>query len=392
MESYIRKNQKKLRCGFTTGTCATAAASAAATRLLFGIVKKEVRVHTPKQVILSIPVYEEKTEINAAQFFVEKDSGDDPDVTNHTKIHVCVRKVFEKYKSNYVFYDSVYPLLSLDGGIGVGRVTREGLEQNIGYAAINKVPRSMIFQAVEEVRKMASYEGRLHITVIVPEGERLAKKTFNPKLGIEGGISILGTSGIIEPMSEKAIVDTIETQIRQLSRQGEKSLLVTPGNYGQSYAAKYCGLNLEDSVKCSNYIGETIDLAVSYGMKRFLLVGNIGKLCKLAAGIMNTHSKVADGRKEIFITHTIFSGGTRWMAEELADCITTEKMLEKLEVWGLREDVMKSICQEITKVLKHRMGEDMEFGVLLFSENFGFLGEVGDGKKLISQIREEQKR
>lgn len=388
MEYYVTKNQKKLRCGITTGTCAAAAAKAAASLLLLGVKMGEVSLCTPKGITVKVPVFEALATREKTEYMVVKDSGDDPDVTNHAEIYVSVEKLEEELaEREHVFLDARYPNLFLDGGIGVGRVTREGLEQRKGLAAINAVPREMIFQAVHDVCQLAEYREKLLIIVRVPEGEELAKRTFNPRLGIEGGISILGTSGILEPMSEKAIVDTIETEIRQMHRRGETNLLVTPGNYGQSYASEYLHLDLAKSVKCSNYIGDTIDLAVAYEMKNFLLVGNIGKLVKLAAGIMNTHSRVADGRCEILAVHAVLCGGNEDLANKIMHCINTEEILQLLEERDLRKQVCESICQRIDEYVAHRVGGKMQFGVVLFSEKFGYLGQTGDAKKLLKEYR-----
>ena len=273
----------------------------------------------------------------------------------------------------------------MDGGIGIGRVTKEGLEQAVGQAAINRVPRQMIFAAVADVCEKANVSEPLHITVWMPEGEALAKRTFNPKLGIEGGLSVLGTSGILEPMSEQAIVATIETEIRQLHAVGEEKILVTPGNYGQAYASEYLKLDLTKSVKSSNYIGDTIDLAISYGMKDFLLVGNIGKLVKLAAGIFNTHSKVADGRGEIFAVHAAMAGAEAKVVQEIYDCINTDRMLDVLEREGLREVVMQSILAAIEKHVAGRVGDTMRFGVIVFSEKYGYLGRTSDAERELNK-------
>lgn len=388
MEEYIRKNQKQLRLGVTTGTCAAAAAKAAACRLLLGMEKETVEIHTPKGMTVSISVFMWAREENRVEYMVIKDSGDDPDVTNHAKIYTCVEKIKgEDVLKPGVFRTEQYPYLFLEGGEGVGRITKSGMEQELGQAAINPVPRTMIFQAVHEVCELAEYEEPLLITIRVPMGEELARRTFNPRLGIEGGISILGTSGILEPMSERAIISTIEMQIKQLNVQGTDRLLVTPGNYGQSYAADYLGLDLEKSVKCSNYIGDTLDLAVSYGMKDFLLVGNIGKLVKLAAGIMNTHSKTADGRCEIMAIHTILCGGTSQMAEKIMQCINTDEMLSLLVKWELKEKVMHSLCRKIYEHLRHRGGSGICCGVVLFSEKMGYLGETEKGKEMLERFR-----
>ena len=376
MEKYILKNQKQLRCGITTGTCSAAAAGAAAKLLLLNIESNEVNIHTPKGVKVAVPVILKRKTDKKVEYMVIKDSGDDPDVTNNAEICASVEMLDSKSISPFAFNDERYENLYLDGGIGVGRVTKAGLEQNIGQAAINLVPRDMIFKAVGEVCQLAEYRGKLLITVNIPKGQELAERTFNPRLGIEGGISVLGTSGILEPMSEKAIVDTIETEIRQFHAQGNENLLVTPGNYGKSYVSDYLHLNLNESIKCSNYIGETLDLAVSYKMKNFLLVGNIGKLCKLAAGIMNTHSKIADGRCEIMALHTVLCGGSREKAEKIMKCINTEEILDILEACSLKNAVIESLCSKIYEHISHRVGSNMKFGVMLFSEKYGFLGQT----------------
>lgn len=393
MEEYVIKNQKKLRLGITTGTCSAAAAQAAAIQLLLGVESHAVTLRTPKGMTVSVPVYLLESDSRKASYKVVKDSGDDPDVTNGTD--VCVTVEFVKQRvceqkdgsqdRSCAFTSESFPYLTLDGGIGIGRVTKEGLEQAVGQAAINHVPRQMIFDAVADVCEKANVCEPLHITVWMPEGETLAKRTFNPKLGIEGGLSILGTSGILEPMSEQAIVATIETEIRQLHAVGEEKVLVTPGNYGQAYASEYLGLDLAKSVKSSNYIGDTIDLAISYGMKDFLLVGNIGKLVKLAAGIFNTHSKVADGRGEIFAVHAAMAGAGANVVQEIYNCINTDRMLDVVEREGLREAVMQSILAAIEKHVAGRVGDTMQFGVIVFSEKYGYLGQTSDAERELNK-------
>ncbi len=393
MEEYVIKNQKKLRLGITTGTCSAAAAQAAAMQLLLGVESHAVTLRTPKGMTVSVPVYLLESDSWKASYKVVKDSGDDPDVTNGTDVCVTVEYVKQRVReqtdgsqdSSCAFTSESSPYLTLDGGIGIGRVTKEGLEQAVGQAAINRVPRQMIFAAVADVCEKANVCEPLHITVWMPEGETLAKRTFNPKLGIEGGISVLGTSGILEPMSEQAIVATIETEIRQLHAVGEEKILVTPGNYGQAYASEYLKLDLTKSVKSSNYIGDTIDLAISYGMNDFLLVGNIGKLVKLAAGIFNTHSKVADGRGEIFAVHAAMAGAEAKVVQEIYDCINTDRMLDVLEREGLREVVMQSILAAIEKHVAGRVGDTMRFGVIVFSEKYGYLGQTSDAERELNK-------
>lgn len=582
MNEFVFKNQKKLRCGLTTGTCAAACAQAAMLRLLTGQVWSEVTVRLPEsrkrvQVDVAAAQLHEEIADNRANrgtqqdrdgrsplqrvgsaesdsrpfdqrvgsvnsdlrsseqlvtlavyptadggFATRKDAGDDPDVTNGTEIRACIQ-VCKRVPSRA--FASADGRLYLTGGEGVGRVTKPGLEQAVGQSAINRVPRQMIFDAVQQVldafeddekrrtegctpslemeNKPKHMDGKPDaeyirskwlnegneksersekpcylITISVPAGAELAQRTFNPMLGIEGGISILGTTGIVEPMSEAAIVATIETSIRQvlamedaavsktetlrkeevsadqkaetLIRQvlamedvavsetqtqrkeevsadqktetseertaadeavgqlqspaahgkqtestdsGRKDdgdigrsarrILAVPGNYGQRYVEQQLGLRGVPVVEVSNYIGEAIDLAVSYGATDFLLVGNVGKLVKLAAGIMNTHSRVADGRWEIFAAHLALCGGTRAQVAAMREATTTEEMLTRLEEMGLRVSVMASIMGEIEAHMAHRIRGQMNFGVIVYSERFGRVGETAGAARLL---------
>ena len=570
MNEFVFKNQKKLRCGLTTGTCAAACAQAAMLRLLTGQVRSEVTVRLPesrKRVQVDVAAAKLHAEIadNRANrgtqqnsdgrsplqrvgsaesdsrsfdqrvtlavyptadggFATRKDAGDDPDVTNGTEIRACIQ-VCDVVVVPEGAFASADGRLYLTGGVGVGRVTKPGLEQAVGQSAINRVPRQMIFDAVQQVldafeddekrrtegctpslemeNKLKHVDGKPDaeyirskwlnegneksersekpcylITISVPAGAELAQRTFNPMLGIEGGISILGTTGIVEPMSEAAIVATIETSIRQvlamedaavsktetlrkeevsadqkaetLIRQvlamedavasetetlrkeevsadqkaetseertaadeavgqlqspaahgkqteatgsGRKDdgdigrsarrILAVPGNYGQRYVEQQLGLRGVPVVEVSNYIGEAIDLAVSYGATDFLLVGNVGKLVKLAAGIMNTHSRVADGRWEIFAAHLALCGGTRAQVAAMREATTTEEMLTRLEEMGLRVPVMASIMGEIEAHMAHRIRGQMNFGVIVYSERFGRVGETAGAARLL---------
>ncbi len=387
MEERILKNQRLLRLGITTGSCAAAAARAASQLLLTGILSNEVTLVTPSGKELSIPVNKISSSRDMSEFMVIKDSGDDPDVTDKAEIYVSVRRAENIDIDKNAFYFKGFSELFLDGGEGIGRVCSEGLEQKIGQSAINKVPRAMIFGAVDDVCRLAGYRGRLLITVSVPNGRELSEHTFNPRLGIEGGISILGTSGILEPMSERALIDTIELRIKQLAAMGAENLVFTPGNYGQSYAHKYLGI--DETVKCSNFIGEALDMALVYNIKSLLLIGNAGKLVKLSAGIMNTHSLYADGRREIMTAHSVLCGADKKTAERLMSCLTVDEMLEILDKEGIMHEVMQSVCTAIHEHIKRRTKERIDFGVMLFSEKYGFLCQTEGTDNVIEKIKGE---
>ncbi len=230
MEEYIVKGGKKLRLGYTTGSCAAAAAKAAAYMLLTGRRMERVTLATPKGIRLELEVKEISMGPDAVSCAIEKDSGDDPDVTRGTLVFAEVSR-------------HEAPGVAIDGGVGVGRVTKPGLDQPVGAAAINSVPRRMILEAVEEVRALTDSREGLKVVISVPAGEALAKRTFNPRLGIAGGISILGTTGIVEPMSEQALVDTIRVELRQRRESGAEYVLLTPGNYGSDFIRDGLGID-----------------------------------------------------------------------------------------------------------------------------------------------------
>ena len=277
------RDGKKLRLGYTTGSCAAAAAKAAAWMLLSGRRKETIRLLTPKGMELTLAVEDIHLSPSSVRCAIRKDSGDDPDITRGTLIYAEVRK-------------TEIAGIVIDGGQGVGRVTKPGLDQPVGAAAINSVPRRMIRENVEEVCGLLGYTGGLLVVISVPEGETLAKKTFNPRLGIEGGISILGTTGIVEPMSEQALVDTIHVELRQRRESGADYVLLAPGNYGADYIKGTMGIDPATAVMTSNFIGDALEMCRELGFRGALLIGHIGKLVKLAGGMWNTHSRYGDCR------------------------------------------------------------------------------------------------
>ena len=371
-EHYIPSGSDWLRCGYTTGTCAALAAAGAARLLLTGKAPETVRLTTPKGWAVELPPAECLLDGEKASCAVRKDAGDDPDVTDGCLIRAEVCRIPHG--------------ITVDGGEGIGRVTKPGLDQPVGVAAINSVPRRMIREAVEEVCTELDCGGGLSVVISVPGGGELAKKTFNPMLGIEGGISILGTSGVVEPMSEQAIVDTIEIEIRQAAETGAKNLIAVPGNYGMDFLKQQFRLPQDlPVVKCSNYLGDTIDIALTQGMKSLLIVGHIGKLVKLAGGIMNTHSRMADCRRELFCAHAALCGADSALCRALMDQPTTDGCLSLLERAGLKEAVLQSLLQAMQQHLDRRTRQAMRAGAVVFSNESGLLGMTETAKQLIEE-------
>lgn len=358
-----------MRYGFTTGSCAAAAAKAAAYMLLSGRQKNTITIETPKGIPYTAEILEITRGEKAVQCAVRKDGGDDPDITSGALIYA------EVSLTDHTRMQATDMRIHIDGGIGVGRVTKPGLDQPVGNAAINHVPREMIAKEVLEVCDLMDYKGNLQVIISVPEGEAIAKQTFNPRLGIVGGISILGTSGIVEPMSNQALLDTIRVELNQRRAEGFDYIAVAPGNYGLDFMKKAYGYDLDKSVKCSNFIGVTIDMAVECGFTRMLLTGHIGKLIKVAGGIMNTHSKEADCRMELLSAFAIHEGAGADVAAKILDCVATEEAVRLLREAGKQQEVMDYAMERIMFYLNKRAGGRMQIDCIMYDNTFGELAK-----------------
>lgn len=377
-----------MRYGFTTGSCAAAAAKAAAYMLLTGRVKTDITIGTPKGIPYRAKILNIVRKENEVSCAVEKDGGDDPDITTGALIYA---KVMYAKVSDVGHADA--ERIVIEGGIGVGRVTRAGLDQPVGNAAINHVPREMIKKEVLEICQMADYRGTLLVEISVPEGERIAQQTFNPKLGIVGGISILGTSGIVEPMSSQALLDTIRIELRQRRAEGFDYVAVSPGNYGLDFMKKTYHYDLDRSVKCSNFIGQTIDMAAELGFRRMLLTGHIGKLIKVAGGIMNTHSREADCRMELlaaFLVRECDGQTCAQHAREILACATTEEAVQILAACGKLEPVMIHVANQICHYMKNRAMGKLRADCILYANEYGELARSKGVEEWFTLLAREQ--
>lgn len=376
LEEYIYKGSKKMRCGYTTGSCAAAAAKAAAEMLLTGREVSSAELLTPKGIVIRPDIIEPVITENSASCAVEKDSGDDPDVTNG--IHVYAEVTLAEKG------------VEILGGIGIGRVTKAGLDQPVGEAAINSVPRKMITSAVMEIAEKYGYSGGFTVTVSVPEGAELAEKTYNPRMGIEGGISIIGTSGIVEPMSNTALVDTIRTEAKMRRAEGQKNMLLTIGNYSESFVQNELPFSLERSVTCSNFIGDAIDIGIELGFSSILIVGHIGKLVKLGAGIMNTHSSWADGRMEVLVTCGVLAGADVETLKKLPDCATADAAMDILADGGYLEKTLEILSSRMDFYLRGRVKDEIKIAALAFSYKRELNVKTAFADQLIKAISEEE--
>ena len=376
-ELYTYVNNKRMRRGHTTGTCAAAASKAAALAVLTQEPVGTVTIRTPKGITLDLPVEDLTFDGQCARCAVRKDGGDDVDATHGTLVY-----------SEVTLTDGG---IGIDGGVGVGRVTRKGLDQPPGNAAINRVPRAMIREALEDVASACSYGGGFSAVVSVPEGEEIAKRTFNPRLGIVGGISILGTSGIVEPMSETALIDTVRTEMNMRAAAGNKVLLVVPGNYGKDFSDNIPGIDADFAVKCSNFVGEMLDHACKLGTD-VVLVSNLGKAVKLAAGIMNTHSRNADARMEVLASNAALAGADMETVLGILDCISTDDALEVIDSAGLLPKVSELLTQKIEFHMNHRTGGAVRTSAVVFSSVYGLLGKTSLADPMLDEVRDEIRR
>jgi len=377
MQSFITKDGKKMRRGYTTGSCAAAAAKSAAVMLLEDRLLESVHLTTPGGAELDLAVTDTVRGDGFVSCGIVKDSGDDPDVTNGITVYARVEKTGIPHE------------ILIDGGEGIGRVTKPGLDQPVGNAAINSVPRRMITQELIQVCEDCGYSGGLSVTISAPAGTEIARSTFNPRLGIVGGISILGTTGIVEPMSDDAVVETIRAELSMRAAEGRKSALLIIGNYGSDFIRDSLRIDPEIAVTTSNFIGDAFRLAAEAGFSDVLLIGHIGKTVKLAGGLFNTHSKWGDCRAEIFAAHAGMCGAPQETVSRLMDSAMTDDMLSILEESGLRDKVMQSIMDKTDYLLSHRPLGDMRTAVIAFSKEFGILGMTAQAADIMDKIRKE---
>ena len=405
MELFVREDGKTLRCGYTTGTTAALASYAAARLFLTkegspvvsldipaGItVEAEVEV---SELIECMPGENQNSPVSAV-CGVRKDGGDDRDVTDGLLILAKIEPVKEGEAREP---GNRGRRVIIKAGEGIGTVTKPGLSVPVGEAAINPVPRKMIEDAVIKAMEEAGFEGMLKCTVSVPEGKKAAASTFNERLGIVGGISIIGTTGIVEPMSRRAYSDAVCLEIRQQAAMGKKRLILTPGNYGEAFLKELLSekpscadearaeavralreefLTEQDelcAVMCSNFIGDALDEAIADDLERVMIVGHAGKLVKLAGGIMDTHSRTADCRMELICAHAAINGASRELCERIMTSVTTDAAFDLLEEEDrdLRDGIVKSLMGAISlhlreRVRKHERESSLKPEALLFT-------------------------
>ena len=352
-EHYVIERGKKLRCGYTTGSCAAGAAKAAALMLRNGEIPDSVVIDTPAGVSLTLKVERPYLQNDSASCCIVKDAGDDPDVTNGIEIYAELRKRNDG-------------AILIDGGEGIGRITRQGFWGDAGEAAINPVPREMIRK---ELAAIAPHGW--DVLIYAPKGIELAAKTFNSRLGIEGGISIIGTTGIVRPMSDDAIKQTIYLEIDRIAEESLDEILLLLGNYGEQVAEELEWRS--PRVKVSNFIGDAIAYCYEKRFKKVSLIGHIGKLSKLSIGAFNTHSKLCDIRIEAFVYYLALAGAPAALLQEVVQCVSSEEALNMI-LGGKYGGILHAMRQGCVERLKRYVkDDDFEVDVIFYSLESGIL-------------------
>src|SRR3990172_2134684 len=358
-----------LRFGYTTGTCAAAAAKAAVIGLFNGTIPDEVEIDTPGGVKLNLIILHKRLSDSFSECAVQKDAGDDPDVTNGCKVFARV----ERHDNNTI---------EINGGEGVGRITKPGLQVPVGKAAINPVPRRMIENAV---RLVAGEGVGVRVVVSVPRGNKLSKRTFNPRLGIIGGISIIGTTGLVRPMSEDAFKTSLLCGLDIAKGSGFETVVLVPGSLGERSILNLFDVQKDQVIQMSNFVGFMLVEAQKRGFKKIIVAGHPGKLIKLLRGDFQTHSSVSKPANDIFID---FVGRTRFstILDTLKRSSTIEGMVEILRDYGglfILNDVANKIETTILEFLRYKL----EAGVILFDMKGSIVGMSNNAKTWLEAIK-----
>lgn len=404
MEEYVYIDGKKYRRGYTTGSCATGASKAAVYMLITKNRINTINIDTPK----GIPLLLKVDNINISDTFVEcsikKDGGDDIDATHTMDIYARAEivakndknkgyltlKDIDSLSTNSECKSELYKFIRVYGGTGIGVVTKKGLSVDVGKPAINPTPLKMINHEIRKLigdnfEPILGNDKVLKITIFAPQGETVAKKTFNPRLGIVGGISIIGTTGIVEPMSDEGWKKSLSIELQMKKEQGLDKIILVPGNHGEQFIREKLNLDIKYVVRVSNFIGYMIKEAQRIGYKKILMAGHIGKFIKVSAGIFNTHSKVADARSEILVANLALMGARYEFLNKINQCVTTEEAVGLINNSEYREvyNILSNKCRERVKQYLNEGSDDIDVEVIIFSMDKSLLGKSDNTDDLV---------
>lgn len=379
MKEYVYIDGKKYRRGYTTGSCAAAAAKASAYMFFTNKKIENINIDTPKGIPLTLKVKNIELKDKYTICSIEKDGGDDIDAT-HTMDIFAKAELISREDEDII----------VTGGVGIGIVTKKGLSVDVGKSAINPVPMKMIRNEVNKVlgenNKLLNKDKSLKITIFAPQGEEIAKKTFNPRLGIVGGISILGTTGIVEPMSEEGWKKSLSIELEMKKAQGMDTIILVPGNHGEEFIRDYMKIDMNNCVRMSNFVGYMLNEAKRLGFKKILMAGHIGKFIKISAGIFNTHSKVCDARNEIMIANLALMGADLDFLKGINKCVTAEGAVEIIDKSNYTE-IYNILCNKCKERAEEYLNEDIQVEVYMFRMDKSLLGKSINADLLMEDFR-----
>ncbi|MGL5088115.1 MAG: cobalt-precorrin-5B (C(1))-methyltransferase CbiD [Fusobacteriaceae bacterium] len=375
---------KELKSGYTTGTCSAVGAYVALSLLLDQKIEDFLEILTLDNTKIRVPIESKKRCENWARAVVLKDAGDDPDVTNG--IEICSKVKIVKQLPD-ISRGHRFGNILIVGGRGVGLVTKKGLKVIPGKSAINPGPQEMIVKELTKLLKKASAENlNLIVTIYVPKGLEKAEKTFNRKLGILGGISILGSTGIVKPMSEEALKNSMFAELKVLKANSSRDWVVFIfGNHGKQFCIEQ-NIDIEQMVVTSNYIGFMIESAVQLGFKKVMLIGHIGKAIKVAGGIFNTHSRVADARLEIIAANAILIDEPRENILKILNSNTAEEACQYVEK---KVELFNFIANKVAMKSREFSRDEIQFESVLFNYSGDILGYSDKFYDMVEEIKGE---
>ena len=381
MEEYVYIDGKKYKRGYTTGSCAAAASKASVYMLLTKEKIYDINIDTPKGIPLTLSVRNIEISDDYAICSIEKDGGDDIDATHKMNIFAKA-ELIDNLDDEEIL---------VTGGKGIGLVTKKGLSVEVGKHAINPIPMKMIKSEVKNViREKEDFienNKSIKITIFAPEGEEIAKKTFNPRLGIVGGISILGTTGIVEPMSEEGWKKSLSIELEMKRAQGLDKIILVPGNHGEEFIREHLKIDIHNCVRMSNFVGYMLNEAKRLGFKKILMAGHIGKFIKISAGIFQTHSKVCDARNEIMIANLALLGADLDFLNKINECVTTEGAVEIIDD-SKYKDIYNILCDKCRNRVEQYLNEDdIEVGIYMFRMDKSLLGKSANADLITEDFK-----
>lgn len=381
MEEYVYIDGKKYKRGYTTGSCAAAASKASVYMLLTKEKIYNINIDTPKGIPLTLCVRNIEISDDYAICSIEKDGGDDIDATHKMNIFAKA-ELIDNLDDEEIL---------VTGGKGIGLVTKKGLSVEVGKYAINPIPMKMIKSEVKKViREKEDFIEKnksIKITIFAPEGEEIAKKTFNPRLGIVGGISILGTTGIVEPMSEEGWKKSLSIELEMKRAQGLDKIILVPGNHGEEFIREHLKIDIHNCVRMSNFVGYMLNEAKRLGFKKILMAGHIGKFIKISAGIFQTHSKVCDARNEIMIANLALLGADLDFLNKINECVTTEGAVEIIDD-SRYKDIYNILCDKCRNRVEQYLNEDdIDVGIYMFRMDKSLLGKSANADLIMEDFK-----